>query len=126
MKTKYKIILAALILIALTTANTAKLNNDAARISTHFEPMYIALEFEDIYTAEQYMEKIITDWKKCEIYWHLVIDHKELEKVETDLVNLTAQVALRQFDEAKTALAQLRFSLLHIPQTESLCIENIL
>lgn len=71
------------------------------------------------------MEKIKEKWQKKYEKLAFYIEHDELEKVETEIYNLKANIDTDKYEEAIEKIEKCRFILKHIENKESLSIKNI-
>ena len=71
------------------------------------------------------MEKIKEKWQKKYEKLAFYIEHDELEKVETEIYNLKANIDTDEYEEAIEKIEKCRFILKHIENKETLSIKNI-
>lgn len=84
---------------------------------------------EETYKNEEIIKKKIEDINKefDEKYEVLAyyIEHEELEKVKTELVNIEANIQTEEYEQANTDVSRAIFLLDHIKQKMSLQVKNI-
>lgn len=75
--------------------------------------------------VQEEMEDVIKDWKKKYEKLAYFIEHDELEKVETELTSLKANIEVEQYKEGVPDLDKSIFILNHINEKFKLNIKNI-
>ena len=71
------------------------------------------------------MDEVMTTWKERYEILAFFIEHDELEKVETELTDLKAQISVQQYEEAVSNLEKSIFILNHIKEKFRLNMKNI-
>lgn len=82
------------------------------------------LENEDYDGAEEKIRGINEYFDESEAMLSCYIEHDELEKVKTDIVNLNAYIKLED-DEAYTKAKEMSFIIKHIEEKDDLKVKNI-
>ena len=75
--------------------------------------------------AKEKMDEVMTTWKERYEVLAFFIEHDELEKVETELTDLKAQIGVQQYEEAVSNLEKSIFILNHIKEKFRLNMKNI-
>lgn len=109
----------------MTIGNLYFLDKQSTDLNSYIDPIYQAIDDDDMETAQKYYDELVKAWQKYEVYWHIAVEHSELEKIENNLVELASCIKSRNNKDALTAVALLRFNILHIPQMERVSIENL-
>ena len=71
------------------------------------------------------LEKLLQNWKEKKEKLSYFIEHDELEKVETNLVNLQSYINEEDFSMAITSIDEAEFILEHIKEKNALNLKNI-
>lgn len=103
-----------------TKNSTNEINNDLILLK---EKLKQESPSKDITILE--IEKIYSKWEEMYHVLAYYIEHDELEKVNTELVSLKANIEVGQYDEAMPDLEKCIFILNHIKEKEALKIRNI-
>jgi len=120
------VIIVFILLISFGVFNLRYLDYSAAHLVDKLPYIENSLYEHDQNRINESLTELKSSWKKYELYWHSVIDHKDIEKVEQSFAKLESNINQGKYSDALTELDNLRFHLQHIPQTESICLENIL
>ena len=75
--------------------------------------------------SKEKMDEVMTTWKERYEILAFFIEHDELEKVETELTDLKAQISVQQYEEAVSNLEKSIFILNHIKEKFRLNMKNI-
>ena len=75
--------------------------------------------------VQEEMDNVMKDWKKRYEKLAYFIEHDELEKVETELTSLKANIQVEQYEEGIPDLDRSIFILNHIKEKFKLNIKNI-
>lgn len=75
--------------------------------------------------VQEEMDEVMRDWKKRYEKLAYFIEHDELEKVETELTSLKANIQVEQYEEGVQDLNKSIFILDHIKEKFKLNIKNI-
>lgn len=75
--------------------------------------------------VQEEMDNVMKDWKKRYEKLAYFIEHDELEKVETELTSLKANIMVEQYEEGVPDLDKSIFILDHIKEKFKLNIKNI-
>ena len=74
---------------------------------------------------QESVNKVFEIWEKRNDKLAYFIEHDELEKVKTNLVNMRTSIDLKEFDMAITNIKETEFILEHIKDKNSFSIQNI-
>jgi hypothetical protein len=75
--------------------------------------------------AMETLNSLKEDWEKTKSTWSMLIDHIEVDNIETSLTRVSKYVELRQAVFAMTEISTLKQYINHIPKKESFTLENI-
>ena len=92
---------------------------------------YIALIEDDIENGEWENAQIILselqkDWHETKASWAMLTDHMEIDNIDEALARFSKYLETRQLPLMLAELAVLKRYFRHIPQKESLSLENVL
>ena len=72
------------------------------------------------------METAQGEWEKYKEVWPTLIDHFEIDNVNTNMAKLKSYILNKDKIELLSNLAALKILIKHIPEKESFLIQNIL
>lgn len=125
----YKEILIIIVVIALVVALDIISNNyledSVVQLSQELNNLRIEILNEDQENAKNQMEKVRSIWKEKYNVLAYYIEHDELEKVETELVRLSADIDVEEYKHCVNELDTSIFILEHIGQKEKFDIISI-
>ena len=75
--------------------------------------------------AKEKIDKIHESWDKKYIAMAFIIEHNELEKVETELTGLRSSIEEEEYSEALNELARAEYILKHIEEKYKLSWKNL-
>lgn len=76
--------------------------------------------------ANSQLVKMEKDWSQNREWWHMVMEHREIENIEFSLAKTKEFVRERDKVLAMGYLAELRLIFLHLPEGDRLSLKNIL
>jgi len=82
-------------------------------------------EEKDKQKLEEQMEEVMSDWKEKYERLAYFIEHDELEKVETELISLSAYIDIEEYEHGVPELEKGIFILNHIKEKFKFDIKNI-
>jgi len=116
-------IIALVVTLNICTENYTK--ESVTLITDNLETLKQTMEEENNEETSEQINNIIEEWdnryKKLAYY----IEHDELEKVETELVALKANIEVEEYEEGMPDLNRCIFILNHIKEKSALQIKNI-
>jgi hypothetical protein len=77
-------------------------------------------------SAKSIAETTQKQWDKYKKVWPMLIDHFEIDNMNTKLAELHAYIISRNKTETLSKIAALKVLIKHIPERESFIIQNIL
>ena len=80
---------------------------------------------EDKQKAEEQMKKVKQNWEERYKILAFYIEHDELEKVETELVKLQADISVKEFKHCVSELETTIFILEHIQEKEEMHFRSV-
>lgn len=80
---------------------------------------------EDKEKAEEQMKKIKKNWEERYKILAFYIEHDELEKVETEMVKLEADISIEEFKHCVSELETTMFILEHIQEKEEMHFRSV-
>lgn len=101
------------------------LNNTAQAMAEHLNIIEEAVSVEDWDLASNEIDKVKHKWGNIKKRWQMLIDHQEIDNIESALVRVYSWIDLEGRDDCLTELATLKLFVLHIPEREAFRITNI-
>lgn len=117
------IVIIAFLCFAIWMQNS--LNNTAQDMAKHLEVVEGAVLTEDWDLASNEMEIAQRKWDNVKKRWQMLIDHQEIDNIESTLVRVQSWIDLEGRDDCLTELATLKLFVLHIPEREAFRLTNI-
>jgi hypothetical protein len=71
------------------------------------------------------MRRMDSDWRKIKHTWSSLIDHQEIDNIDITLSRLQILIEIRDTSSLMPEAAALRRIISHIPEKESLSIDNL-
>ncbi len=76
--------------------------------------------------TEKSFGSLDTSWNKVNAKWAMLIDHQELDKINISISRIREYINTRHLPGLMAELAELKLLLAHIPERESLNLDNML
>lgn len=76
--------------------------------------------------AQSSISKLDKMWIRTRSQWMILVDHRELDSIETSLARLNSYIKSKDVTLSKSELANLLLLIKHIPEKEAVNIRNIL
>jgi len=125
----YKEIIIIIVVIALVIGLDVVSNNylkqAVIEISNELNELKVQILKENKEEAQEIMQRVKYKWKEKYKVLAYYIEHDELEKVETELVRLSADIDMEEYKHCINELNTSIFILEHIEQKEKLDIISI-
>lgn len=102
------------------------LKSTSARLEEHINELENKAHSGNWHDAEIAMQQIEKDWDKIESLWAMLIDHFEIDNIDTALSKLSVYVKSKETSLALAEASTLKKYVRHIPQKESFSIANVL
>lgn len=128
MRKEWIICIIVIFLVAITNIITQNYTNKSVEtMDQKLESLKGKLTEEEIehQEIEEEMQNVMQHWKKRYETLAYYIEHDELEKVETELTSLQANIQMEQYEEGVPDLEKSIFILNHIKEKFKLNIKNI-
>ena len=122
------LVLAVILLVVIANIITQNYTNKSVEfIDKELDTLKQALLKEEVEKEkiEQEMEEVMSKWKEKYEKLAFFIEHDELEKVETELTSLKANIEVEQYEEGIPDLEKSIFILNHIKEKFKFNIKNI-
>ena len=118
-------IVVILIVVVLNIYTEKYTKESVTRITDNLDTLKLAMQEENSEETSKQINDIIEEWdnryKKLAYY----IEHDELEKVETELLALKANIEVEEYEQGMPDLNRCIFILEHIKEKSALQIKNI-
>jgi len=128
MRKEWIICTIVIFLVAITNTITQNYTNKSVEtMDQKLESLKEKLMKEEVghQEVENEMQNVMDHWKKRYETLAYYIEHDELEKVETELTSLQANIQVEQYEEGVQDLKRSMFILNHIKEKFKLNIKNI-
>lgn len=94
-------------------------------LAAHFEHLEQALSIQDWEEAGTVLNNSWDIWHKIKKNWAPLIDHEEIDKMDLSVARVAQYVNSKQHSLALAELSVLKLLIRHIPEKESLNLQNI-
>jgi len=115
--------LAIFIGFALWVQHSMKKSSDI--LTQHFQSLEEAVKEEEWDKANMQLESIMKAWNSTKTKWQMLIDHQEVDNIDSTLARVIQYVKLKVKEDSLAEIAALKLYVTHIPSTESLKLENV-
>lgn len=126
MRTLIILVLILAAFISLSTWGYYHIDNSAQSLTRQITKAEQAIAGNNWSAAQREVSLIIIRWEKTKKIWTLLIDHHEMDNIDTAVARVKEVLATKELAESRAGLAELKMFLQHIPQKEALTLENIL
>lgn len=99
--------------------------NSASEINNQLNELKQGLENKDENNIEEKLNQIKENWSEQYSVLAMFIEHDELEKVETNLVNLDGYIEIKDYDKGIIEINKSVFSLNHIAEKYDFSLINV-
>lgn len=124
-----EIVIVVIILITIFLGNYLTQANTVKSVTIMSEELRslkeILLQEKEKQDLEKQMEQIMEKWDKLDHSLAFYIEHNELEKVETELTNLRANIEVEEYKEGIAGLERGIYLLTHIKEKQAFNLVNI-
>ena len=72
------------------------------------------------------MEELTASWDQAQAALSSLLQHEEIDNIKAEMLGLAALVDTDDRDDFFVTSARLQYYLEHIPNTDRICLENIL
>lgn len=118
------VLTAIVIGFCLYTLNT--LESTSEILDDHINKIQSSLEVKDWDKAAEEMSKFEEKWSSTNITWAMLLDHLEIDNIDTSFTRLSKFIEARNLPLAMGEAAVLKQYVQHIPEKEGLRWQNIL
>jgi hypothetical protein len=101
------------------TSSSKRLENSAVQIEA-------SVNGEDWANANAKLTNIKEDWQKVSKSWAMLLDHNELDNIETALTKMSAYIRTKDKSSALAETAAFKQYVKHIPEKEIFNFKNLL
>lgn len=125
---KAVIIMVAIVVIifALNTYAGSYIDSSAKKMLTNLEEIKKAVQSSDVNTANSEIKKLRDQWEGVESHWEILVDHREIDRIDTLMTHLEAMGSSNSLDTIMPELEELSFFFTHIDDKHKIKAENIL
>lgn len=126
MKSFIAAIVILVLLIGFGLASYVYLDKTAEKLVHETELLEESVHKKDWKAAEKNFASLTSSWDKSNEKWTMLIDHQELDRINTNISKIREYIQVRHLPELAAELAELKLFLLHIPQKEAINLDNLL
>lgn len=120
------VIIVILILIIFFNGITQKYTKESVQIiNDKLNSLKDTILAKDNEKNGEMVEEILSDWKERKDKLEYFIEHDELEKVETELMSLKANIEIEEYEHGVPDIQKATFILNHIKEKFAFRIQNI-
>lgn len=101
-------------------------SRDAKMLEEQINVIEDSINKADWTSAEKHLMAIQEKWTKVENSWVLLLDHVEIENIDTSLLRISKYVETKNVSMAISEIAVLRQFINKIPEEESFSLKNLL
>ncbi len=117
-----------ILIVVATNAITQNYTKESVRVmDENLDKLEVALKEEekDEEKLQQNLDDVMGKWRERYEMLAFFIEHDELEKVETELTSLKAEIGVEEYEQAVSSLERSIFILNHIKEKFKLNMKNI-
>lgn len=101
------------------------LESSSKEITGHIENIESSTKNDDWNDVTQNLQMVQKKWSKTKSKWSMLLDHAEIDNIETSLTRMSAYIDAREKVLALAELSTLKQFVEHIPKKEVFGLENI-
>ncbi|MFZ5987632.1 MAG: DUF4363 family protein [Bacillota bacterium] len=124
-----KVLASLTILLALIIGSSfitnRTLHSTAQRLEDQINKIESSTINGDWNSAQKNLASIEEEWPRVEKTWTVLLDHIEIDNIDTALLRMSKYVETKNSSMALAEIAALRQFIKHIPEKESLSLKNI-
>jgi len=120
------LLIVLMLLIGLGTWNNTALQDSTDEMTSQIEQVMKNIDGQRWDQARQETDKLEKSWHENARWWPVFLDHQEIDNIEFSLAKVKKYVDTRNASLAQGQLSELNLMLKHIPDKESVNLENIL
>lgn len=113
------------LIIGASFYTSAVLSNDAKKLEDEINAIEESINKADWASAENGLMTIQEEWPKVENTWAILLDHIEIDNIDTSLLRMSKYVETKNVSMAISEISVLRQFVKHIPEKESFSIKNV-
>ena len=129
MTKKYAVPIALLLLLSLIMlagwGNYLLLKRDSAALSGAAKKIQVSVEKNNWDDALSHLNETLKIWEKSSKYWPMLIHHQEMDRIEESMNRIKSYLEYQDSSMSMAELHNLIFYIRHIPEKESLNLQNV-
>ncbi len=114
-----------IIIVASSILTGIYLQSSSQKITYYIEDIEKNTKDKDWEKAEKTLSALESYWSKTKSRWSMLIDHHEIDNIDTSLAKMSAFIEQREQMLALAELSTLKQMVRHIPKKEAPGLENI-
>jgi hypothetical protein len=115
-----------IVFIGFATWSQHTLSTSAEKLGQQLNSLESAIKDDNWSLANSELESFNRLWEKTKNTWQILINHQEVDNIDSTLAKVKQLVKLKQKTDSLVEISALRLFILHIPKKESLSLVNIL
>ena len=122
------IILVSLVLLLMFVATICGvwyIEDSAQNIITDLNRLNTNISAKNWQQAELLFQQAEASWQQIQPIWQVMIDHEDMRDIEIAFVDLSVALEQKDVTEAQRELAELKFFIKHVPETERIVAQNV-
>ena len=123
-------VLISIVLLCLLISSTAfytirLLEKDSQKLETIIDKIEASTQNGDWEEVENLLSALETEWHKAEKAWAVLLDHVEIDNIDTSIMRASKFIESRNVPMAISEIAVLKQYIKHIPEKESFSLKNV-
>jgi Glu-tRNA(Gln) amidotransferase subunit E-like FAD-binding protein len=114
------------VVIALNAFTACYINNSSEKLLSYVNEAREAASKGDIEAIHEQVNKLRDEWEVYESRWEMLVDHREIDRIDTLVTHLQAMAAAGALEDLIPELEELAFFITHIDDKHKIRAENIL
>jgi hypothetical protein len=124
-KTIFLTVLLASAIVGFVVYSSGIIRSTSERLASKVSMIESGMAARNWSNAEQVIPVLHEDWRKTKKTWGMLIDHTEIDNIDAALTRLEKYMEAREFSLSMAEISLLRQYMMHLPEKESLKMENI-
>lgn len=101
------------------------IGNSSEELLGYVDEAKKAVKAKDMYNTNVQVGKLRARWETVESHWESLVDHREIDRIDTLMTHLQAMAGTGGLDDMMPELEELAFFLTHIDEKHKIRAENI-
>jgi uncharacterized membrane protein YvbJ len=101
------------------------LSKDSQELESLIDMIETSTQNRDWASVENHLSSLETEWHRAENAWAVLLDHFEIDNIDTSIMRVSKFVETRNVTMALSEIAVLKQYIKHIPEKESFSLKNL-